>query len=194
MAIEFELNYRASQEALEEIALAMGPGERVYEMQTAYYDTLAGDLSRLRYTLRRRYENGVSVCTLKTPAGGSARQEWEVEAESIQEAIPMLCKLGCPQELPQLVASGLVNICGARFTRRAWTLEAGASLVELALDRGVLLGGGKEIPLYEMEVELKAGRREDAMVYARVLAEKYGLSTEEKSKFRRALDLAKEGA
>ena len=37
MAIEFELKYRASWEALEEIALAMGPGERVYEMQTAYY-------------------------------------------------------------------------------------------------------------------------------------------------------------
>ena len=194
MGVEFELKYRASLDALEAMAAAMGAAEQVYDMETAYYDTPDGALSRLRYTLRRRYENGVSVCTLKTPAGGAARNEWEVEAASIEAAVPLLCKLGCPPELPQLVAPGLAHTCGAKFRRRAWTVTFRQSVLELALDQGVLLGGGREIPLSEMEVELKTGQREDAMAFARELAETHGLEIEQKSKFRRALELAMEEA
>ena len=191
MGVEFELKYRLPQEALETIAAKMGPGA-VFEMETAYYDTADAALAKLRWTLRRRYENGVSVCTLKTPAGGAARNEWEVECGSIGEAVPMLCKLGCPENLPALTAPGLVHICGAKFRRMAWKVACGDSVLELALDRGFLLGGGREMPLSELEVELKSGSREAALEYAQLLAEVYGLVPEEKSKFRRALELAKE--
>ena len=65
-------------------------------------------------------------------------------------------------------------------------------MVELALDRGILCGGKKEIPLCEVEVELKDGSKEAAAFFALELAKKYGLDPENKSKFRRALDLTKE--
>jgi len=191
MGIEFELKYRIRPETMEALAAAMGPGA-VLEMETTYYDTPDGALSKHRWTLRRRYENGKSVCTLKTPAGVSARREWEVEAPTVEAGIPELCKLGGPEELKKLTASGLIPTCGARFRRRYWTESFRDSVLELALDRGVLLGGGREQPLCELEVELKSGSPEDAVAYARILAEKYGLEPEEKSKFRRALDLAKE--
>ena len=192
MGIEFELKFALDPEIQGAVAAAMDGSGRRTEMETAYYDTPAGDLAARRYTLRRRLENGRSVCTLKTPAAGSARNEWETECPSIEQAIPELCKLGAPASLPALVVPGLVRVCAAQFVRQAWTLETGSSRVELALDRGVLLGGGRELPLCELEVELLAGSREDAVAFARMLAEKFPMQPEPKSKFRRALDLAKE--
>ena len=62
--------------------------------------------------------------------------------------------------------------------------------MELALDRGVLLGGGKELPFAEAEVELKQGRDGDAVAFATELAARFGLIPEPKSKLRRALSLA----
>ena len=62
--------------------------------------------------------------------------------------------------------------------------------LELALDRGVLLGGNQEEPLCEVEVELKSGPEAAAVAFAALLADKFGLIPEEKSKFRRALALA----
>ncbi len=191
MGIEFELKFRIGGEAMEALAAQMGPGA-VLDMETAYYDTPDGALSRRYYTLRRRMESGKSVCTLKTPAGGSARNEWEVECSTIEDAISMLCKLGCPAELPQIVANGLVQTCGARFQRRFWTLSFQDSILELALDLGILMGGGREIPLRELEIELKSGTREAAVSFASLLTGRYGLEPEPKSKFRRASDLAKE--
>ena len=60
----------------------------------------------------------------------------------------------------------------------------------LALDRGCLLGGGRELPFAEVEVEYKSGDENAMIRYTRILAQKYGLTPEEKSKYRRALDLA----
>lgn len=190
MGIEFELKYRITAEAMEALAEDMGPGETL-DMETTYYDTPDFAMARLRYTLRRRMESGRSICTLKTPADGNARNEWEVECLDIQEAIPMLCKLGCPENLPSLVSGGLEPICGARFHRRFWAVSFQGSQLELALDQGVLLGGSREIPLRELEIELKSGSRLVAVSFASLLTGRYRLEPELKSKFRRALDLAR---
>lgn len=190
MEIEFELKYRVTAEAMEALAEDMGQGETL-DMETTYYDTPDFAMARLRYTLRRRWENGRSVCTLKTPADGSARNEWEVECPTVQEAIPMLCKLGCPEDLPILVSGGLEPICGARFRRRFWNVSFQGSRLELALDQGVLLGGSREAPLRELEIELKSGSRLAAVSFASLLTGRYRLEPELKSKFRRALELAR---
>ena len=105
MGIEFELKYRATPEIQEE--LAKTSQWHSISMETTYYDTPTKALSSRFFTLRRRLENGVSVCTLKAPAGELARGECETECDSIEEAISELCKLGCPPELPQLAAEGL---------------------------------------------------------------------------------------
>ena len=124
------------------------------------------------------------------PASGGGRGEWETECDDILEAIPELCKLGCPQELPYFVEAGLEAVCGARFTRQAATLALEDCTLELALDSGVLLGGGKEKILSELEVELKSGSEAAAVAYAKALAAQFGLRPEKKSKYRRALELA----
>lgn len=190
MGREFELKYSADAAAFTAL------GEKwtdltVIQMETTYYDTPDSALARRNMTLRRRMENGVSVCTVKTPDGTHGRGEWELECDNIESAIPALCKLGASAELQELTKNGLAVACGARFTRKAKLIELESCTVELALDEGVLLGGGRELPLREVEVELKSGSQEAAVAFAQALAKMYGLTPEEKSKFARAQKLAK---
>ena len=191
MATEFELKYSATPAQLDAIRAAV-PGE--YEeisMETTYYDTPGNDLSARKWTLRRRLENGVSVCTLKTPASGASRNEWELKCDDIEAAIPELCKLSNLSDLARLTAGGMIPVCGARFTRQARPIRLDGAEGELALDEGILFGGGSEAPLAEVEAELKSGNPEALVAWAEALASQFGLTTEPKSKFRRALDLAK---
>ena len=193
MGAEYELKFRADAACQDSVFTTFPARWQTIHMQTTYYDTPSGSLSAKRYMLRTRLENNISVCTLKTSGQGNLRGEWEVKADSIEAAIPELCKLGCPADLASLCAEGLVPICGARFTRRAGLFKLLDCTVELALDQGVLFAGQKEIPLCEIEVEHKEGSLEAADGFARQLADIYGLQPEETSKFARALALYKEG-
>lgn len=191
MGREFELKFSATEAQQDAIRAKFGDFTEI-TMATTYYDTPDHALAARHITLRQRLENGNAVCTVKTQLDGVGRGEWETNHQRIEDAIPVLCKLGCTEDLIALTAPGLVRVCGARFTRQCKTLAVEGSTVELALDRGILLGGGRELPLCEVEVELKEGREDDALLFAQILAAKYGLQQETKSKFRRALDLAKE--
>lgn len=190
MGIEFELKYRATPEILAQVAQNVRGEVHHFAMETTYYDTAEGLLSRQHCTLRRRMENETSVCTLKMPTGGAGRAEYSVECPSIREAIPELCKLsGFSQQ--EALSAGVQEVCGARFDRTAITVVFQDALLELALDAGILTGGGKEIPLCELEVELKSGSQAAVEFYGKALALRYGLTPETKSKFRRAYLLAK---
>ena len=190
MALEYEWKFRAEEAVLFDIDAAFSGQRNEIAMETTYYDTPSGALSALRYTLRRRFENGVSVCTLKAPAG-NARGEWETECDRIEDAVPQLVALGCPQNLPELIEEGLIPICGAKFTRIAKAIILSDAEVELALDKGKLLGGNREESLCEVEVELKSGSNDACDHFAAALAVRFDLKPEPRSKFRRALTLYK---
>ena len=189
MALEIELTYLAEESAFEGLLKESDSWTR-YEMATTYYDTPEAYLGKLRWTLRRRFENGVSVCTVKTPAGGMGRNEFELECDDIREAIPQLCAMGAPKELLALTADGVEEVCAARFTRMAGKVTLDGAEAELALDKGELLGGGKVLPFVEVEVELKSGDLDVVTAYASALAERFSLRRERKSKYKRALTLA----
>ena len=188
MGIEYELKFKATAQQQALVRQLFDAPEQVIAMETTYYDTPSGQLSARHYTLRRRMENGCSVCTLKAPAE-LGRGEWELACNDIWAAIPELCKLGAPDDLVSLTQEGLIEVCGARFTRIAKTVVLPEATVEIALDSGVLLGGGREIPLCEIEVELKAGSPQAVAAFAQRLAMGVGLTPEKHSKFRRALAL-----
>lgn len=190
MGREFELKFRCTEERFAALLADFGDFTPI-EMETTYYDTFDGRLGSLHWTLRRRFENGKSICTLKTPSPDGGRGEWEVEMDSILDAIPELCKLGGPEALISLCAGGVVAVCGAKFTRQAKTLEIPGATVELALDRGKLLGGNREMDLLEVEVELKEGADSAAVAFAGHLAAKYALVPENRSKYSRSLGLAR---
>ena len=190
MGIEFELKFRATPEQLASIREKIHGSEQHFAMETTYYDTPTGSLSARHYTLRIRKENEISVCTLKTPAPGGARNELEIECDDILAALPEFCRRSDVQELPLLLQEGIVPVCGAKFTRIAKTVHAGTCTLELAMDQGILTGGGKELSLCELEVELKDGTPEAAADYANSIAATYDLEPEKRSKFHRARLLA----
>ena len=189
MGKEFELKYAATAEDLEKLKNQF-PHLRPIAMETTYYDNVDSDFSRMKWTFRRRMENEKSICTLKTPMAGLGRAEFEVECDDIEAAVPLLLAQGAPIQLLQLVAKGIAPSCGARFTRLAGLLELPGCMAELALDQGVLLGGGKELSFIEVEVELKEGSEEAVTAFAQDLAAKYGLKPEYESKVARARQLA----
>ena len=189
MGLEIEYKFRATETLLATIQQEVSGSETIFRMHTTYYDTPDGSLSARRWMLRCRKENGQSVCTLKTPGSGISRQEWEVAADSVSAAIPLLQTAGCPEDLPVFAQEGLIPICGARFTRIAKTVRADGCVVELALDSGILTGGSRELPLCEIEVELKEGDEAACLKFAKNLSVRYGLQPETASKFQRALGL-----
>ena len=190
MGTEFECKFAAVPAQLEQIRLYLGDVTDTLRMETTYYDAPDRALSRRHWTLRRRLENGEPVCTLKTPAGGLGRNEFECRCETIGEAIPRLCALMGSRALLVLTAEGVSPICGARFTRQTFRIVREDFEAEVALDQGSLFGGSRETGLCEVEVELKHGPQEPMLAYARTLQAQFGLTVEPKSKFRRALDLA----
>lgn len=190
MAIEYELKFRATEAVLADLRQAYPDAGQKFQMETTYYDTPSRSLSARHYTLRRRMENERSVCTLKSPAEGHGRQELEAECARIEDAVPILCTMGAPADFPELAKEGVVPVCGAKFTRLAIPVFLEDCQVELALDTGILSGGGKTHPLCEVEVELKSGSKAAAEQFALALATIYGLEEENRSKFRRALALA----
>ena len=191
MNVEFELKYCATPQILSALQQRFSGEMQVISMETTYYDTPAGDFSARKITLRRRLENGVSVCTLKTPAGPIARGEYELRCDAVVKAVFELCKLAGLPELATAASSGLTAVCAARFTRKTQLLTYPEFTAELALDSGMLIGGGKEIPLCEVEFELKTGSSNALCDFAAQLAAEFSLVAEQRSKFRRALDLAR---
>ena len=215
VAKEYEFKFRASHDAMTSLCVSSFPRYREVQMETTYYDTPSGALSGRRYTLRKRKENDKYICTLKTPAPeakeawnaevtaftsikgainaltGSVRNEWEVECDRIESAIPLLIEQGAPMELAGLAAEGLTPICGAKFTRLIEDIHLAEADLEMAMDFGYLIGGNKSEPFYEVELELKSGDKIAAARFANHLAQNFWLERETESKFARALKLYK---
>ena len=193
MGQEFELKFAATKKKQAAVLAAYGPW-RTIAMETTYFDTPDRALSARHITLRLRKENGETVCTVKTPLSDGSRGEWEVFSNDISAGIAELCRMGAPKTIALLTEGGVEAVCGARFTRQACDLHLQSAEAELALDCGVLLGGGREVSLCEIEVELKSGSRSCVQQFAAELADIYRLLPESKSKFRRAMALAEEAA
>ena len=188
MGREFELKYQATPEIIELIREKFGEFTP-FSMETTYYDTENRALRQRKWTLRQRLENGKSVCTVKTPLPDGSRGEWEVESPDLAAGAKHLCAMGAPKEVLDYVNQGVTPFCGARFTRLAKTIDLPGGAVELALDEGLLLGGGLELPFAEVEVELKAGNDAVAENFAGALAREFGLKEQPKSKLARAMAL-----
>ena len=191
MSIEFEVKFLATPDQQLALRAAYPGAEQTVSMETTYYDTPEGSLAARWYTLRHRQENDRHVCTLKTPVDGFGRGEFETDCPRIEDALEELCKLSGYQQLGLLTIHGVQPLCGARFTRQALLIQQPEFTAELALDQGILLGGGKEIPLCEVELELKEGSEAALNDFAAAFALRFGLSIEKKSKFSRAFALAK---
>ena len=167
-------------------------------MHAIYYDTPDGAVARLHGGLRLRRENEKSVCCLKLAAIGAdgckTREEYEVEAQTIEEGLAKLPLAGAPHDICEELVSGQpVPECETEFDRLAYTLCAGADddafQAELAIDRGALRRAEGEAPISEVELEFKAGSQEAFHTFAATYAKANKLEVEPLSKLARAMSL-----
>ncbi len=136
-----------------------------------YYDTPDADLNKARAALRVRQAGDRYIQTLKTQGefvgGAHRRQEWEWPLEGPELDLALL---------KQTPISEQVNLDDLRlafetnFQRQIVMLEAGPSVIEVAVDSGDVLGGGHAMPLHEVEFELKGGEPGELLRWARALA------------------------
>src|SRR5690554_4386252 len=136
-----------------------------------YYDTPSAALNRARAALRVREAGGRYTQTLKTQGefvdGAHRREEWEWDLAGPELGLSLL------EQTPlqgQIDLTALDIAFETNFQRQVVMLESGSSVIEVAVDSGEILGGGRSLPLHEVEFELKAGEPEDLMRWARALA------------------------
>lgn len=199
MANEIELKYALSDKiAPEQVFSAVSEyivGEiKTLEMHSKYFDTRDNFLYLSRASLRLRHENEKSVVTVKTPkssAGAlSRRGEWQVEAESIPNALPYLEKEGCPANILTIAREELCTVAEFCFTRRCAHIKTNQFEAELCVDIGYLSPDGiKKAPLREVEVELISGDITALCTFGEDLSKRFSMRSETLSKLTRARNL-----
>jgi len=181
---EVEVKFRADGRAIEAVlsspllkGVTVGAAR---ELASTYFDTPGQDLKRTGMTLRvRRKSRTIPLMGVKWDGGDDvvfARGEIEVRCP---DGVPNL-DLFEPviRERLKAVVAGrpLAPIFETRFRRRTALLRHGHSDIELALDEGAVVAGEANLPLAEVELELKNGNLPDLFGCAASLVRDCGLS------------------
>lgn len=167
---------------------------RTFEMAASYFDTPDRALKREGISLRLRKENGESVCCLKSRVSQNARQEFEVQARTIESGIMELCaKAELPESTKTLLQTARLEcLYSSRFTRVCRLISAGESTVEIAFDSGELCRGALRCAVSEIELELKKGSESDLEALCAYLQARYSLPRSNSTKAGRASALQEE--
>lgn len=189
-------------QALRQHPLLAGIATRSQQLVAHYFDT--PDLHLLRHGagLRVRREDGVWVQTLK--AGGSVqsglhqRNEWEGPVSRPWPQLGKLRKLigDDAHWLEVLAAAQLKPRLEALFAvivdREIWQLDFAGSQIELVLDCGHIERHGQQVPINEIELELKQGKPEHLFALALQLLERLPLQLSNINKAQRGYSLCRQ--
>jgi triphosphatase len=197
---EFELKFQvpADRAAAVEAAVTRGEPRRTH-LRARYFDTAGEALAAAEISLRLRQEDRRWVQTAKARgAGGFERLEHEVEVRGGADTLPDP-SLHDAHPVGEVLRSALAKSPDATLacvfetdiTRLARIVESGSTRVEIALDRGQLLAGGRHAPVLEIEFELKQGDAAAAVELAQRWCEEHGLWLDPLSKAAAGRRLAK---
>lgn len=160
---EFELKFQLPPDraAAVEAALRRGSARRT-RLRARYFDTADEALARNGMVLRLRQEGREWVQTAKGSGAHFERLEHNVPATGADHAPDVRLHESHPigERLQAALAnatSGLQPVFETDVERLARTVEAAGSEVEIAFDRGRIRAGDREVPVLEIEFELKRG-------------------------------------
>ncbi len=163
-------------------------------LRNCYYDTLQFDLRDNRVALRIRQTPESFIQTLKTSGnrhgGLSRRHEWEWPLATDTLDLSLLRLPEWP--LDEGVKPLLQPCFNTDFERQIWLLDwqgDTAGEVEVALDLGQVIAAGKQLPICELELELKSGDESILQEIADVLSETLELTPSDISKAQRGYQL-----
>ena len=196
--LKYKLNEDVSEESILEDSFVLGmviPGtDEDIEMEAVYYDTPDRALSAKKVAFRVRKENDEFVATIKwrskSREGLSIRNECNMEVSSEIPDLSVFRNDIDDSEILDLLDYGeLEPIITTRYLRKKVALDYDGSVVELAVDRGAILAGGKTASISELEMELISGSTKTLLKLGRLFIERFGLAVEEKSKIKRGMEL-----
>lgn len=165
---EIELKFLCEPADIEAVLSAAPEGEDgAVELSAIYFDTPDRRLRDLGAGLRIRQEPQGRRQTLKA-GKGMRRQEHEIAVEGDQ---PDLSHTPLRELLGDEHAARLEPLFAVQVRRRLRTLVWEGAEVELALDEGEILAGGRRAGLCEVELELKTGQPAALFSLARRLFE-----------------------
>jgi inorganic triphosphatase YgiF len=141
-------------------------------LNSTYYDTADLLLRKASVSLRVRDTNGRFVQTIKSANGNAGlfdRSEWEHEVKD--RDMDLIAASGTALEplLSVRVRNALRPVFETRVNRTVYQLARKGSDIEVALDRGVVKGGGRQAAIHEIELELKHGEPAELFRLAREL-------------------------
>lgn len=165
------------------------------QLVSTYYDTEQRILKKNRLTFRIRNTGQGYEATVKgggTSAGGlHDRQEWNVPLAVGEADIVSFAETTIGEKLRLLVNSEpLIPLFTTEFIRNKLFVHYGGSHIEVAVDQGAIKVGELCAPINELELELKSGSPIDLIRLGGVLAERFPLRLEQRSKYHRGIVLA----
>jgi inorganic triphosphatase YgiF len=133
-----------------------------YKLQSTYFDTPDQWLSTHGMALRVRRIGRKQIQTLKAPATGPDGlqnfQEFEAEIAGDRPQLAAITDAKLTRRLErENVWRRLRPVFETRFQRAAFLTEHGNSKIEVAVDLGSVVAGGRRLPIAEIELELKSG-------------------------------------
>ncbi|MDR3364363.1 MAG: CYTH domain-containing protein [Clostridiales Family XIII bacterium] len=172
----------------------------VVRMKAAYFDTEDHALIRHNIAFRIRSEGERTFATLKWRDDDDGISGLYIRSEINIPISDQTCFFnpdpGLFKESPEgrdlldvTAGKPLINVCDMVFTRRRIRIDYGESILELALDEGVIVAGAKSVRLCELEIEVYSGGKDDLLAVGKKIAGKYGLKPEPKTKFTRGVEL-----
>ncbi|WP_210543056.1 CYTH and CHAD domain-containing protein [Rhodoferax sp. PAMC 29310] len=169
-------------------------------LRNVYYDTPDQQLRGQRVALRTRQVGTEGATqwlqTLKmagtSDSALSQRGEWESPVPGAALSRKALKATPWTSLDPDgAVFKGLAPAFSTDFERTLWTVRRrNGSVVEVALDQGEVIAGGQRAPIFELELELKAGPPEALFELAQELARTVALVPASISKAQRGYALA----
>lgn len=160
------------------------------QLRALYFDTPSRALVRARIALRLRLEGDQWVQTLKMP-GEHSLSRIEINQARPEATLDLSIYAGTPVGD---VLSGLtepLQVCYETDVQRLLRdIRAPSGVVELAFDRGWLRAGALQLPISEVEFELKRGKLEAVFEIGRTWQQRFGLILDFRSKAERGDRLA----
>jgi inorganic triphosphatase YgiF len=196
---EIELKLAIAPEALDGVLKAAPLRARkvrfkpARQLVTAYFDTSKGALRDHGVFLRVRQDGTRFTQAVKTSGAGgllAERGEWEWPLASAKPDLALAAETGLKPLVKRAKKGGLTRVFASEITRRVAKVGAGDSVLELALDRGLVRAGRRTQALCELEIEVKAGPVAPLFALARDLAALPGVSVGFATKASRGFALA----
>ncbi|TBM09310.1 inorganic triphosphatase [Hafnia alvei] len=200
MNVEIELKFIATSEVAEQLSQRLAPWPNVHtaaqKLTNIYYETADNTLRSYDMGLRIRGYGDRYEMTLKTAGknvgGLHQRPEFNVDLKAAELDIHLLPAEVWPEGCDlQALQAALSPVFSTHFNREKWVVTYRSSEIEVALDQGEVKAGELSEPLYEIELELKSGSREDLLSFAQELTAEGGLRLGSLSKAARGYHLAK---